>query len=110
MDARPPVASADPGRSGRDEAQNVDVCVLVGGLGTRVRSITGPSLPKPMLEVAGRPFLEHLLLWLRDSGHSTVHLLAGHGSDAIRDRFGDGTQLRMRLTYVIEPWPASRCT
>jgi NDP-sugar pyrophosphorylase family protein len=88
-----------------DRSQTLDVCILVGGLGTRVRSITGPSLPKPMLEVAGRPFLEHLLLWLRDAGYSNVHLLAGHGADEIRDRFGEGAGLGMSLTYVIEPGP-----
>src|SRR3954447_26014695 len=101
-----PLTSSDvPGVLDRERAQSVDVAVLVGGLGTRVRSITGPALPKPMLEVAGRPFIEHLLLWLRDSGYSTVHLLAGHGADAIRDRFGDGADLEMNLTYVIEPGP-----
>jgi NDP-sugar pyrophosphorylase family protein len=105
MAAVPKTSPDRAGTLGPDQGQSIDVAVLVGGLGTRVRSITGPSLPKPMLEVAGRPFLEHLLLWLRDSGYASVHLLAGHGADAIRDRFGDGQGLRMRLTYVIEPGP-----
>lgn len=78
--------------------------VMAGGTGTRLRPLT-TSWPKPLLPVAGRPLLEHLLLLLSQHGVRdaviTVHYLA----PLIRTYFGSGSELGMRLTYVTEPEP-----
>ncbi|MFI0432969.1 MAG: sugar phosphate nucleotidyltransferase [Candidatus Nanopelagicales bacterium] len=78
--------------------------VMAGGTGTRLRPLT-TSWPKPLLPVAGRPLLEHLLLLLSRHGVRdaviTVHYLA----PLIRTYFGSGAELDMRLTYVTEPEP-----
>jgi mannose-1-phosphate guanylyltransferase len=72
--------------------------VLVGGQGTRLRPLT-EWLPKPMLPIANRPFLEHQVAHLREHGARRVILACGYLPDAIRDHFGD------ELEYVVEDEP-----
>jgi NDP-sugar pyrophosphorylase family protein len=59
------------------------VVVLAGGMGTRVAALTGDRLPKALLEIAGRPFLEHKLDELADRGVAEVFLLVGHRAEAV---------------------------
>jgi NDP-sugar pyrophosphorylase family protein len=61
------------------------VVVLAGGLGTRVASLTGDRLPKALLDVAGRPFLEHKFDELAAHGVTEVFLLVGHRAGAVTD-------------------------
>jgi mannose-1-phosphate guanylyltransferase len=72
--------------------------LLVGGEGTRLRPLT-EWLPKPMLPIANRPFLEHQIEHLREHGIDRVILSCGYLPGPIRDHFGD------RLEYAIEPQP-----
>jgi N-acetyl-alpha-D-muramate 1-phosphate uridylyltransferase len=74
--------------------------VLAGGLGTRLRLVTGESLPKALVPVAGRPFINLKLEELRDRGADEVVVLVGHGADAIRAHVGDGTGFGVRVTFV----------
>lgn len=77
--------------------------ILAGGRGTRLGALTR-SLPKPMVPVAGRPFLEHVVEMLRDQGFDRLVMLLGYLPDAIRDHFGDGSRLGVRIDYsVTEP-------
>ncbi|TAM60407.1 NDP-sugar synthase [bacterium] len=78
--------------------------VLVGGEGTRLRPLTY-SVPKPMVPLLGRPFMEHVLLRLRDAGINEVVLPACYLPEAIQRHFGDGEKLGLRLHYVIEEEP-----
>ena len=73
--------------------------ILAAGKGTRMKELTR-EMPKPLLEVAGRPVLEHILTGLRDAGVSEVCIIVGYRGDAIRSHFGDGSRLGMRLSYV----------
>jgi NDP-sugar pyrophosphorylase family protein len=75
------------------------VAVLAGGLGTRLRDVTGDDLPKVMVPVAGQPFIDHKLRELRDKGASDVLLLLGHGAEAVRDHVGDGAAHGLRVEY-----------
>ncbi|MEO8695214.1 MAG: NTP transferase domain-containing protein [Acidimicrobiales bacterium] len=59
------------------------VVVLAGGLGTRVAELTGDALPKALLDVAGRPFLERKFDELIGHGVTEVFLLIGHRASAI---------------------------
>ena len=71
--------------------------ILAAGKGTRMKDLTR-EMPKPLLEVAGRPVLEHILTGLRDAGVSEVCIIVGYRGDAIRSHFGVGSGLGMRLS------------
>ncbi|MBN8730670.1 MAG: HAD-IIIA family hydrolase [Acidobacteria bacterium] len=74
--------------------------VLAGGYGRRMLPLTA-SLPKPMIPVAGAPFAERLLGWLRGWGVERVLLLGGWHAEALVSHFGDGSRLGMELEYSI---------
>ncbi|MFN3974817.1 MAG: sugar phosphate nucleotidyltransferase [Dehalococcoidia bacterium] len=78
--------------------------ILVGGEGTRLRPLTF-TRPKSMLPVLNRPFLEHLLAHLHQSGMDEVILALHYLPQAIRSHFGDGLQWGIRLHYSVEPFP-----
>jgi mannose-1-phosphate guanylyltransferase len=75
--------------------------VMAAGLGTRLRPLTY-ELPKPMVPVANRPVMEHILRLL--PAHGFDHAIANlHWfPDLIRDRFRDGSELGIELTYSYE--------
>ena len=62
--------------------------VLVGGKGTRLRSVVSDR-PKPMADVAGRPFLEHLLDYWISQGVEEFVLCVGYMSESISNHFGN---------------------
>jgi D-glycero-alpha-D-manno-heptose 1-phosphate guanylyltransferase len=64
-----------------------EAVILAGGLGTRLRSVAG-NLPKPMVQVHNRPFLEFILDLLTKHEISRVLLSVGYGADAIVRHFG----------------------
>ena len=76
--------------------------ILAAGLGTRLRPLT-ELLPKPMLPIANRPVLEHLLRLLRRHGVTQVVINLHWLADAVRGYFGDGRWLGMELTWSFEP-------
>lgn len=76
------------------------VAVLAGGLGTRMAQRTGPALPKALLEVAGRPFIDFKLAQLAAAGAGRVILLTGHGGDAIAGHVGDGSRFGLDVAVV----------
>jgi mannose-1-phosphate guanylyltransferase len=78
--------------------------VLVGGEGTRLRPLTYGT-PKPMVPICGVPFLERTLSRLKEAGIDEAILAAGYLPEAIREHFGDGGRLGMRITYVVEERP-----
>ncbi len=78
--------------------------VLVGGEGTRLRPLTFGT-PKPMVPIMNVPFLALTLERLYDAGICDVILPAGYMPQAITEYFGDGSRLKMKITYVIEDEP-----
>lgn len=73
--------------------------VLAAGEGTRLRPLTS-STPKPLLILAGKPYLSHLFNALRSSGVDEIVLLVGFKSNRIREYFGDGSKLGFRISYL----------
>src|SRR5688500_818475 len=78
--------------------------IMAGGEGSRLRPLTS-NVPKPMLPIANRPLMEHILNLLRRHGFydsvATVQFL----SSVIRNYFGDGSDLGMSLSYATEEVP-----
>jgi mannose-1-phosphate guanylyltransferase len=82
----------------------MQVAILAGGLGTRLHPIT-LSLPKPMVLIHGRPFLEYQLEWVRHFGFDRVLLLIGYRAEAIEQHFEDGRRWNLEIRYSVEPTP-----
>jgi len=78
--------------------------ILVGGEGTRLRPLTH-EVPKPMVPVLNRPFLEHTLAYLKKYGINDVVLAMSYLPQAIRDYFGDGSAAGVKLAYAVEDNP-----
>ncbi len=81
--------------------------ILVGGAGTRLGDIAR-DLPKPLLPVAGRPFLEWLLIKAAGHGLERVLLLAGHKAGAVFDYLaasGVAARLGLDIAVSVEPEP-----
>jgi NDP-sugar pyrophosphorylase family protein len=76
------------------------VVVLAGGLGTRVAHLTGPDLPKALLPVGGRPFIDLKLAELAASGADEIVLLVGHNAAALDQHVRDAVPLGVRARCV----------
>lgn len=77
------------------------VAILAGGLATRMRPHT-ESVPKSLLEVAGRPFAEHQLRLLGAAGVERVVFLVGHLGEQVRDTLGDGRRFGLDIAYAFD--------
>ena len=75
--------------------------ILAGGLATRMRPRT-EVLPKILLPVAGRPFVEHQLEWLARHGVTRVILSIGYLGELVRDHVRDGARFGLAVSYVDE--------
>jgi len=73
--------------------------VLAAGEGTRMRPLTA-NIPKPLLPVAGKPFLRHVVEALRDGGVTDVSILIGWQAKRVREYFGRGDALGVRIEYA----------
>jgi len=82
----------------------VIVAVLCGGFGTRLGELTR-DIPKPMIDVGGRPYLERVLESFGDCGLRDFVLLTGFKHEVIERHFGDGASRNMRITYSRELEP-----
>lgn len=75
--------------------------ILAGGAGTRLRPVLA-NLNKPMAPIAGRPFLEYLLLQLKEQGIDEVTLCVGYKAELIQAYFGTGGRWGLRVSYSYE--------
>lgn len=78
--------------------------IMAGGKGTRLLPKT-QSIPKPMLEISGRPILEHIILRAREQGFKKIVLVVHYLSEVIEDYFGDGRFLGVEVEYLREKVP-----
>lgn len=75
--------------------------IIAGGRGERLRPLTD-SIPKPMVEVAGKPILEHILLLLKQHNITNLIIAVCYLPDVITDYFGNGSKLGFNITYTFE--------
>src|SRR5437899_6650838 len=75
--------------------------LLAGGRGTRMREMT-TDLPKPMLEVRGRPVLHHIVEGLRDAGVRGFLIIVGYRADTVQNFFGDGSRYKIDIQYATQ--------
>ena len=78
--------------------------ILAGGEATRLRPLTS-TIPKPVVPLGDRPFIAHMIEWLRRHGVDDVILACGFMAGDVRAVLGDGAALGVRLRYVEEPRP-----
>jgi dTDP-glucose pyrophosphorylase len=77
------------------------VVIMAGGLGTRLRPYT-ETVPKPMLRVGDRPFLQAILENLAEQGFHRFYFCVNYLADQIIDYFGDGKNWDVDIQYVQE--------
>ncbi len=78
--------------------------IMAGGMGTRLRPHT-ESCPKPLLPVAGKPMLEHIIERAKLEGFSHFVLAVHYLGHMIEDYFGNGERLQVRIDYLREQSP-----
>jgi mannose-1-phosphate guanylyltransferase len=78
--------------------------ILAGGEGTRLRPLTS-TIPKPVVPLAGRPFISYMIEWLGGHGVDDVILGCGFMAEGVRSVLGDGEEFGVRLRYLEEPRP-----
>ncbi|MGQ9611069.1 MAG: nucleotidyltransferase family protein [bacterium] len=76
--------------------------ILAGGRGERLRPITD-TIPKPMVPIKGKPFLEHQIFLLKKHGINDFVLCIGYLHQKILNYFQDGSRFGIKIQYSIEP-------
>ncbi len=74
------------------------VAILAGGLATRLRPLTS-TIPKALVEVAGKPFIRHQLAYLKGQGVSEVVMCTGYLGEMIEAEVGDGSEFGLKVSY-----------
>jgi dTDP-glucose pyrophosphorylase len=75
--------------------------LLAAGRGTRMRELTA-DLPKPMIEVRGKPVLQHIVEGLREAGVRQLLVIIGYRADAVQNFFGDGSRYNIEIQYTTQ--------
>lgn len=79
----------------------VKAVILAAGKGTRMGDLTRDT-PKPLIPVAGRPALTHILGGLCDQGFRDVVMVTGYRGDALKSLFRDGKALGLSIEYLVQ--------
>src|SRR5437660_1335884 len=78
--------------------------IMAGGEGTRLRPLTS-NQPKPMLPLANRPMMEHIVRILTEPGFDEIVVTLAFLPQAMRTYFGDGSEFGVRMVYATEETP-----
>lgn len=79
--------------------------IMAGGKGTRLTSVTKDLIPKPMVDILGKPLLEWQIEALKRFGIEEICFVIGHLGEKIKDYFGDGSKFNISISYIIETEP-----
>ena len=91
------------GSSCEAKAKNA-IVIMAGGLGKRMMPYT-ENIPKPMLEVHGKPILRHILDKAKSEGFHEFFISINYLGDVIKDYFGSGEELGIKISYLTEDKP-----
>src|SRR5947207_8047784 len=75
--------------------------LLAAGRGTRTRELT-VDLPKPMIEVRGKPVLKRTVEGLREADVRTFLIIVGYRADVVQNFFGDGSRYNIAIQYATQ--------
>ncbi|OUR98821.1 nucleotidyl transferase [Halobacteriovorax marinus] len=85
------------------ERENI-IVIMAGGKGTRLLPLT-ENCPKPMLEIHGKPMLEHIILKAKSDGFKNFVISLHYCGEMIESYFGDGSSWDINIEYVKEVEP-----
>lgn len=80
------------------------VIIMAGGKGTRIASVKS-DVPKPMIEICGKPILLWQIESLKEQGLTDITLVIGYLGHIIKDYFGDGNKFGVNISYFVEDSP-----
>lgn len=80
------------------------VVIMAGGKGTRISAVAS-DVPKPMIQIEGKPVLEHEIVCLREQGFKDIIITVSHLGNIIMDYFGDGSKMGVHIEYFYEKEP-----
>lgn len=83
----------------------IEAVIMAGGFGTRLKPLTDDT-PKPMLPVAGRPIIEHIVAKLEETGIRHCHITTHYLPEQIERHLGDGRQFGLDISYIHETAPS----
>ena len=78
--------------------------IMAGGKGTRIASVKS-DVPKPMIEICGKPILEWQIENLKACGLTDITLVIGYLGHVIREYFGNGSKFGVKINYFVEDTP-----
>lgn len=81
-----------------------DVVILAGGLGTRLKTISG-EIPKPMVDISGEPFLYRLMKYLEEQGVRKIILSLSYKADYIIEQVQRSTPVDCDIDFIVEKEP-----
>jgi MurNAc alpha-1-phosphate uridylyltransferase len=79
----------------------MQVAILAGGLATRLRPLIN-NVPKSMVSIGGKPFLEYQIMLLKKNGIRNILLCVGHLHEQIEEYFSDGSKFDVNIIYSYE--------
>ncbi len=80
------------------------VVIMAGGKGTRIASVKS-DVPKPMIEICGKPILEWQIENLKACGLTDITLVVGYLGNVIQEYFCDGSKFGVNINYFVEDAP-----
>lgn len=81
--------------------KEICIAILVGGLGTRLKPIT-EIIPKPMVSICGKPFLEYQIKQIKNCGIKNIIFCVGYLGEKVKEYFGDGENFGVNISYSYE--------
>jgi D-glycero-alpha-D-manno-heptose 1-phosphate guanylyltransferase len=97
-------AQRNPASASENLSEGTPVLLLVGGMGTRLRSVLSDK-PKPLAPIGGIAFLELLVMQLRANGFRNLVMCTGFEAGQIHEKFGDGLKWNLNISYSEENQP-----
>lgn len=78
--------------------------IMAGGRGTRISQVAS-DIPKPMIQICGKPVLEREIECLRNQGYKNLIITVNHLAHVIQNYFGDGSRFGVKISYYLEEKP-----